>query len=63
MNNIRKINLTDNSVIIESGCILEDLKKNTKHDMEFPDMDPKAVVKLEVILQQMWGLTIFNMVQ
>ena len=37
MNNIRKINLTDNSVIIESGCILEDLKKKLQeHDMEFP---------------------------
>ena len=37
MNNIRKINLTDNSVIIESGCILEDLKKKLQeHEMEFP---------------------------
>ena len=37
MNNIRKINLTDNSVVIESGCILEDLKKKLwNHDMEFP---------------------------
>ena len=37
MNNIRKINLTDNSVIIESGCILEDLKKKLQeYDMEFP---------------------------
>ena len=37
MNNIRKINLTDNSVVIESGCILEDLKKKLwEHDMEFP---------------------------
>ncbi len=37
MNNIRKINLTDNSVVIEGGCILEDLKKKLwEHDMEFP---------------------------
>ena len=37
MNNIRKINLIDNSVIIESGCILEDLKKKLQeHEMEFP---------------------------
>ena len=36
MNNIRKINLTDNSVIIESGCVLEDLKKLQEHEMEFP---------------------------
>ena len=37
MNNIRKINLTDNSVVIESGCILEDLKKKLwEHEMEFP---------------------------
>ena len=26
LNSIRKINLTDNSIVIESGCILEDLK-------------------------------------
>ena len=37
MNNIRKVNLTDNSVVIESGCILEELKKKLwEHDMEFP---------------------------
>lgn len=37
MNNIRKINLTDNSVVIEGGCILENLKKKLwEHDMEFP---------------------------
>ncbi|MAI29596.1 MAG: hydroxyacid dehydrogenase [Rickettsiales bacterium] len=37
MNNIRNINLTDNSVEIESGCILEDLKKKLEeHNMEFP---------------------------
>ena len=37
MNNIRKINLTDNSVVIESGCILEDLKKKLwEQDMEIP---------------------------
>ncbi len=37
MNNVRKINLTDNSVEIESGCILEDLKKKLEeYNMEFP---------------------------
>ena len=37
LNKIRNINLTDNSVIIESGCILENLKKKLSElDMEFP---------------------------
>ena len=37
LNKIRNINLTDNSVIIESGCILENLKKKlSESDMEFP---------------------------
>ena len=42
MNNIRKINLTDNSVIIESGCILEDLKKKLQeYDMELDELYEK----------------------
>ena len=37
LNSIRKINHTDNSIVIESGCILEDLKKKLwEHNMEFP---------------------------
>ncbi len=37
LNNIRKINFTDHSIIVESGCILENLKKKlSDHDMEFP---------------------------
>ena len=49
LNKIRNINLTDNSVIIESGCILENLKKKlNESDMEFPlNMGSKEVVKLE----------------
>ena len=45
MNKIRNINLTDNSVVIESGCILEDLKeKLQEHDMEFPlNMGSKGI--------------------
>ena len=37
LNKIRNINLKDSSVIIESGCILENLKKKlSESDMEFP---------------------------
>ena len=36
-NKIRNVNLTDNSIVIESGCILENLKNNlSQFNMEFP---------------------------
>ncbi len=37
LNKIRNINLTDNSIVIESGCVLENLKNNlSRLNMEFP---------------------------
>ena len=37
LNKIRKINLFDNTVTLESGCVLENIKKELEHsDMVFP---------------------------